>query len=145
MKPLIRPGLLGIALLAAAEAAEEGTPAEDSLVVITRPVIEPPKPGIPAVVRTRMHDQVAALMRSEVGVFTPPVELKEPEPVVPPADDTLQLEPMTVLGKKIVIPPPVHETPAQEFFRTGVIWSTKDGRMKLWMKGDKGIMFTFAW
>lgn len=93
-----------------------------------------------------MHLRVAQLVRADAGAFLPPpAEPVEEEPVTARTAETLELERMTVLGKKIVIPPAIREAPLEKFFRTGTLWATKDGRLKLWMKGDQGLMFTFAW
>lgn len=40
-------------------------------------------------------------------------------------------------------PPPPKELKLEEFFRTGTIWESHPGGVKLWMKGDKGLMLTF--
>ena len=72
---------------------------------------------------------------------------KETERSQPPAraaGEVLDLPKMTVKDKeppKLPSKPP-HEPKLQEFFRTGTIWESHPGGIKLWVKGDKGIMLT---
>jgi hypothetical protein len=73
------------------------------------------------------------------------------EDLAPPADrpeDMLQLEPFIVHGRQVpVLPPALHETPVQEFVRTGALWE-KVGRKfktKFWFASDKGLMLSFSW
>lgn len=40
-------------------------------------------------------------------------------------------------------PPPLKETKLGEFFRTGTILQNRSGSIRLWMKGDQGLMLTF--
>ena len=40
-------------------------------------------------------------------------------------------------------PPPPREQTVEKLLRTGTIWESRPGGVKLWMKGDKGLMLTF--
>jgi len=76
---------------------------------------------------------------------------KGTEPVKPtlssPAttsEEVLDLPDMVVREKKTpqLPSPPPKEPKLQEFFRTGTIWENRSGSVKLWIKGDKGLMLT---
>jgi hypothetical protein len=57
--------------------------------------------------------------------------------------EVLDLPKMVVTEKKPPdLTPPPKEPKLQEFFRTGTIWEARPGGVKLWMKGDKGLMLT---
>ncbi len=61
------------------------------------------------------------------------------------SEEVLHLPPMVVKEKKppqLPSPPP-KEPKLEEFFRTGTIWESRPGGVKLWIKGDKGLMLTF--
>jgi hypothetical protein len=98
----------------------------------------PPAPG-----PSPVHDQVARLIHEDATrqySFLKPV-------VAPPtpehSEQTLELPAFIVREKRPpALPPPLKETQLQEFFRTGTLFETRPG-IKLWMKGDKGIMLTF--
>ncbi|MEJ1973390.1 MAG: hypothetical protein WDM96_13295 [Lacunisphaera sp.] len=79
------------------------------------------------VVRRRLNVR----LKKEAGIFVAPAE--EEMANTPRPDDTLVLEPFVVKGEKPDLPPPVHGTPVQEFFRAGTVW------------GRVGSRFTISW
>lgn len=61
-----------------------------------------------------------------------------------PDEETLALPPMIVTTKRPPdLTPPPKEPKLQEFFRTGTILQNRSGSIRLWMKGDQGLMLTF--
>lgn len=68
---------------------------------------------------------------------------QQPAAGKPPDEETLTLPPMTVTAKKPPdLTPPPKENKLEEILRTGTIWQSKSGGVKLWLKGDKGLMLT---
>lgn len=75
-------------------------------------------------------------------------EKARPTPTNAPATapgEVLDLPRMVVREKQPpkLPPPPPKEQKLEQFFRTGTIWESRPGGVKLWMKGDKGLMLTF--
>jgi len=60
--------------------------------------------------------------------------------------DVVQLDPLTVQGLPERRIKPVAETRVEKFVRTGVLWQSRgpDPRVRLWMKGDRGLMISFG-
>jgi hypothetical protein len=90
----------------------------------------------------------AQLIREEAGRAVAP---REPVRDLLPADKS---ENVVVLDKLVVrekrtpaIPPAVHETPVDKFFRTGTIAEHigKKVTTKFWFSGERGLMLSFLW
>jgi len=95
--------------------------------------------------KSYMRSRLTELLKAEAGlVSTAPVE--KPVGPVPAPGEMLVLEPLVVTGK-VDLPPPVHETRIQEFFRTGTIWEKVGPKFtrRFWVDGGKGIGFTLSW
>jgi len=102
---------------------------------------------------TRAKSEAARLIREDVlamkekdGSQAKPAGPEKIE--TPPGENLLILERIVVKGNKPPeIPPPVRETEVQEFFRTGTILENRGPRFtrRLWVKGDKGLMFSISW
>ena len=109
-------------------------------------------PALPKT-RTRVQKLLTDLIKEDAGAPTiaNPVAASQPEASSAPAEtaeNTLVLDPMVVTAKKsLEIPPPLHETRVQEFFRTGTIWKKVGPRFtrEFWFRGDQGIGFTLSW
>ncbi|MES1168513.1 MAG: hypothetical protein ABUL61_05020, partial [Oleiharenicola lentus] len=94
--------------------------------------------------KSRVSRQLAELVKADAGIVSITPRAEETE--VPSTGEILVLEPLVVTGK-VDLPPPVHETRVQEFFRTGTLWEKVGSKFtrKFWVKGDRGIMFTLSW
>ena len=90
-----------------------------------------------------VRDRVARLIREEAArqySFLKPVEAP---PTQEHSEASIELPAFIVREKRPpALPPRLKETELQQFFRTGTLFETRSG-LKLWMKGDKGLMLTF--
>ena len=61
-------------------------------------------------------------------------------------EGVIQLVPLTVKGLPDRKIKPVSETRVEKFVRTGVLWQSSgpNPRVRLWMKGDRGLMISFG-
>jgi hypothetical protein len=99
--------------------------------------------------KTRVQDQLNRLIREEAGIAGP---VPAPEEGAAASNEeekeTLQLEPLTVEGKReLAWPPPLRENKVQEVMRTGTLWKKVGPRFtrRFWIKGDEGIGFSLSW
>ena len=115
------------------------------------PVLQAQVPAGLAVPPDTWTANLAALFHGNAAVTE---EADNAERVVTPHDlksDVLVLRPMVVKGTRVVtLPPPFHEPPILEFFRTGTLLEKVGTKfaLKLWLRGggiDGGLRLTVAW
>ena len=144
MKTILHLGSLGLILTVACIGRAAENPVEGRETKVEGlPLISEP-----FVAKTKMHEQMARLVREDAGIFTAPSPAEAANEVVDVSlEKMLELEPMTVKGRKFAIPPPRHENLAQEFFRTGTVWEKVGPRFsrRLTLKGDEGVLFRLSW
>ena len=148
MEALKRIALLLVGLGVGELEAAEATPDEKSLSPIfsSAAAVAPDSSARVRPEPTPVSRQLAALIRSEVSAAPPvPADGTASAPAAP-GGETLQLEKMTVQGKRI-LEPPRRETSLDKFTRTGHLWEFSDTkRLMIGPVGDKvGLMFNFDW
>ena len=140
---LLRVGL-GVGELPAAElAADERNQSPVFAPVVVTETVAPAKsaPNPSPVSR-----QLAALIRQEISAAAPVGSAGTGHESTASGSDTLQLEKMTVNGKRLLAPV-LRETAVEKFTRTGHLWEfSRTKRLMIGPKGDKvGVMFSFDW
>jgi len=136
---------LGAGEILAAEAAGGGEEETSPIFVVRVAAVPVTSPTKGAVVLTPVESQLALLIRSDAeaikGLMSPDPEESSPADL---AGMTLQLEKMTVKGRRL-LEPPVLESTLEKFTRTGHLWEfSPTKRLMLGPHGDKvGLMFSF--
>ena len=115
--------------------------------LILGPAIEeaqPPAP-MPPPASSSVKTEILRLIRQDAAARELDRPSKKEKPSEPADDEALWLEPFIVRAKRLLplAPHPPRETPLHEILRTGTLFESKSNRVRIWAKGDEGLMLTF--
>lgn len=101
-----------------------------------------------SIAKTEIRKEIARLVRQDAQAMKDSSKTTSPEETDYNPDDTVVvLETFVTRGSKAqVIPPPLRESSAQKFFRSGTIMENvgKKVTTRFWARGDRGLMLSFS-